>query len=101
MTPQKPEAETGAKPQAGDGRDARGRFAPGNPGGPGRRFAHMSDAFRKILLGSLTPGEVRRIAQVLMDNAREGDVDAAKLILQICLGEPVDMTALDGSEFDE
>ena len=43
---------------AQDRRDARGRFARGNGGGPGNPFARQSAALRQALLNAVTPQDL-------------------------------------------
>jgi hypothetical protein len=100
MTPNKPAAETGAEQQRADGRDAKGQFAVGNAGGPSHPIVHKFAALQKVLVNSSTADDIQRIAQVLMDKAKKGDLDAAKLIIQVCLGNPREWTDPEGIETD-
>jgi hypothetical protein len=91
-----------AKPPADGGRDAHGRFAAGNPGGPGNPFARQVGALRCALLKAVTPEDLAAVAQALLRQAREGNVAAAKLLLSYTLGKPaaaVDPDTLDLHEF--
>jgi hypothetical protein len=79
-----------AKPQAADGgRDAHGRFARGNAGGPGNPFARQVAALRSALLASVTGQDLEDVARALVRQAKEGNVAAAKLLLSYALGRPV------------
>jgi hypothetical protein len=61
--------------------DAKGRFAPGNSGGPGNPFAWHCANFRKILLTTVTIEDIQQIAQALIAKAKEGNLQAARLLL--------------------
>ncbi len=90
-------------PGPADGRDAGGRFAPGNPGGPGNPFARRVAALRCALLAALTPQDLADVAQALLRQARKGNVAAAKLLLSYALGRPaapVDPDTLDLQEWE-
>ncbi len=83
-------------------RDSRGRFAPGNKGGPGNPFARRCAALRQALLEEVTPGDLKAIMRALIDQARVGDLAAAKLVLAYAIGKPakaVDPDAVDVHEF--
>lgn len=70
------------------GRDARGRFLPGkpvarNPGIPnGQRVAR----FRRILLREIDQDDVLAILRKLVAQAKEGNVAAAKVLLEYSRG---------------
>jgi hypothetical protein len=85
------------------GRDARGRFAPGNIGGPGNPFARKVAALRTALIAAVTDEDIRFIAAQLVVTARLGDMAAIKLLFQYVLGKPaaaVDPDMLDLQELD-
>ncbi len=83
--PDKSEAAT-------SGRDAGGRFAPGNAGGPGNPMARKVASLRKALLDSTTPEQIMEVAEKLRQLAIEGDVPAAKLFYAYTLGKPTSPT---------
>ncbi len=74
-------------------RDQRGRFAVGNPGGPGPGgFSQRVNTFRRTMLAAVTEDDIREIAQQLVANAKGGDVFSSRLVLQYCLGDPSALT---------
>ena len=73
----------------GDARDDRGRFLPGNPGGPGNPHAKRAGEFKAAILEALTPQDVTRIVHKLVELACAGDVPAAKELLNRVLGKGV------------
>src|SRR5258708_3284253 len=98
------EALQGEQAAAADnGRDARGRFAPGNAGGPGNPFARRVAELRKVLLETVTDDELRIVAGQLMVKAKMGDLAATKLLFQYVLGKPaatVDPDTVDVQEVE-
>jgi hypothetical protein len=58
---------------------------PGGPPGPGRPAGSLEH--RTACLEALDPSDVRRILQTLRDLALEGDVNAARLVLDRVLGK--------------
>jgi len=92
--------EPNANPSA-DARDAKGRFAPGNPGGPGNPFARQVAALRQALLNSVTPADLQAVAKALIQRAVEGNVQAAKLLLSYTIGKPQPAPEPDRMDADE
>jgi hypothetical protein len=79
-----------ANPEAklAEGRDPSGRFAKGNPGGPGDPHPRRVAAFRKTLLSCITTEDIIAIVQAVVEEAKNGNMPAAKLILEYVLGKP-------------
>jgi hypothetical protein len=84
-----------------EGRDAGGRFARGNKGGPGNPHARRVAALRSALLEALTPERMRTLAERLYDRALGGDTAAAKLLLAYALGRPAQPVNPDRLDLDE
>lgn len=84
-----------------EGRDAGGRFAPGNRGGPGNPFARQVALLRRVFLEETTPERLRRIVRKMLDLAEEGDIDAAKFVAGYTLGKPTPVANPDRVDFDE
>ncbi len=76
-------------PYGSNGRDAAGRFAKGNGGGPGNPHGRQVAELRRTVLGAVTPDEVAELVRVIWDKARAGDMGAAKLLLSYLIGQPV------------
>jgi hypothetical protein len=55
-----------------NGRDSRGRFAVGNPGGPGNPFAERAAALRKAFYATATEADLQAIARQVLDQAKAG-----------------------------
>src|SRR5262245_7238694 len=87
--------------KAAQGRECDGRFAKGNPGGPGNPFAREVAALRTLLVQRVTRGDVEAVADQLIEQARDGDLVAIRLLLLYVLGRPaaaVDPDGLDAQE---
>jgi hypothetical protein len=82
-------------------RDAKGRFAPGNPGGPGNPFARQVAKLRSALVNCVTEADMVRIAEDLMVKARMGDLAAIKLLFQYVLGKPAETVNPDTLDIEE
>ncbi|MEO8494174.1 MAG: DUF5681 domain-containing protein [Planctomycetota bacterium] len=76
-------------PNGANGRDARGRFAPGNSGGPGNPQAKKTAALRMAMLTCVTIKDLRDIVKALVRKAKAGDVAAAREVLDRTIGRPV------------
>ena len=70
-------------------RDAKGHFLPGNPGGPGNPYAKKVAKLRSAALEAVTAKDVQKIIKSLVVLALEGNVPAAKLVLEYVLGKPL------------
>jgi hypothetical protein len=90
-----------AQPAAASGRDAKGRFAPGNKGGPGNGHARRQCELRKALLSCVTAEDMARLGRVLLTNACHGDAASAKLLLAYALGQPGAAPSPDRLDLDE
>jgi hypothetical protein len=88
-------------PPDNDGRDAAGRFAKNNPGGPGNPFARRIAEFRKAIAAAATPEKIAAVVAKLEEKALEGDVAAAKLYLAYAIGKPGPAPDPDRLDVDE
>jgi hypothetical protein len=85
-----------------NGRDQRGRFTKGNPGGPGNPFARRTAQLRRALSMAVSEEDIAVVARQLLEKAKAGDVAAAKLLLGYVVGQPapvVDPDTLDRQEW--
>lgn len=82
-------------------RDAKGRFAPGNAGGPGNPFARRVAQLRAALINSVSEEDIKQIAERLLAQARAGVRDAIKLLFQYVLGKPVATVNPDTLDVEE
>ena len=81
------------------GRDEKGRFVRGNPGGPGNPFARKTAALRTALIRRMDEESIEKLADTLIEQAIEGDVPSARLVLQYVIGLPTQ--AIDPDDVDQ
>ena len=79
----------------------KGRFRPGNKGGPGNPFARQVAEIRKLLLNTVPGERLAKIVLAMVDKAEAGDVAAAKLVLQYTVGKPAETVEPDRIEIDD
>jgi len=84
-----------------NGRDGRGRFTPGNKGGPGNPFARRTARLRSLLLEAVTDEDMQLMAQKLVVLAKAGDLAAMKLLFGYVIGKPIPCTDPDRVDLDE
>lgn len=76
-------------PQPILGRDTKGRFIRGNPGGPGNPFTRKIANLRSALIKEFTDSTMELIAAKLLAKALSGDLAAIRLVLLYAIGRPV------------
>jgi hypothetical protein len=81
-----------------NGRDSSGRFAKGNSGGPGNPLGHRVAALRRALLEAVSEKDLRAIIAKLVEQAKAGDIQAAKEVLMRTLGKPVETDLIERLE---
>ena len=84
-----------------NGRDGRGRFTPGNKGGPGNPFARRTARLRSLLLEAVTDEDMQLMAQKLVEQAKAGDLAAMKLLFSYVIGKPIPCADPDRVDLDE
>lgn len=68
-------------------RDAQGRFRAGNPGGPGNPQIRQLAAHQEAVRSALTPSDLKAVLKKLHGLALEGDVAAARVVLDRVVGK--------------
>lgn len=81
-----------------DGKDVEGRFAKGNKLGKGNPLAGRAAKIRAVLLKKLTPTEAESIADVLIKQAKSGDLAAIRELLDRTIGKPAQAEILERLE---
>ncbi len=81
-----------------DGRDLRGRFLPGNAGGPGSPQAGAVARLRSAMLSGVTEDAMRAIIEKLVGLALEGNVAACREVLDRTVGKPIEPDILERLE---
>jgi hypothetical protein len=88
-------------PSPNSQRDANGRFAPGNAGGPGNPFARQVAKLRAALVNSVREEDMEQIADYLRIQAKLGNLAAIKLLFQYVLGKPAQTVNPDTLDVEE
>lgn len=70
-----------------DGRDTDGRFAPGNPGGPGRPRRAVEREFLAIISEACPPAAWREVVERAVADAKAGDAKARDWLTRYLIGE--------------
>src|SRR5260370_18581999 len=69
-------------------RATAGRFAKNNPGGPGNPFARQTAALRAYLINHVTERELQDILDILLLNAKAGNLPTIKFLFSYVLAKP-------------
>lgn len=77
-----------------EGRDSRGRFTKGNPGGPGRPRRAVELSYLRVLADSVSLDDWRRIVTAVKSRAEAGDLAAASWLARWLIGANASLTAL-------
>ena len=81
-------------PNGINGRVASGRFAPGNPGGPGNPHGKRTAALRAMVTEAVTDDDLRAVVAKLVELAKGGDLAAIRELLDRTIGKPVAAVAV-------
>ena len=86
---------------AQEGRDSKGRFCKGNPGGPGNPFARQVAQLRQVFVDRVDEDKLEALVDMLLEKALAGDVAATKLVLAYTLGRPAVTSLVIGARTSE
>jgi hypothetical protein len=78
----------------GTGRNGHGRFAPGNPGGPGRPRRVAERDYLRTLSEACPPETWRAICRRAVEDALAGDGKARDWLSRYLLGNPGELPTL-------
>src|SRR5262249_28154496 len=73
----------------------------GNPGGPGNPFSRRVAELKRMFLEAVTDDDLNAVVHEIILKARNGDLAAARLLLQYALGKPAERVEPDRIEIDE
>lgn len=76
-------------------RDTQGRFAKGNSGGPGNPYGKAVARWRSLFLQMVTEDDLREIVTMMVQKAKDGDMLAAREVLNRLAGRPPETMAPD------
>ncbi len=82
-------------------RDAQGRFAAGNSGGPGNPHARHCARMLEIFRNAVSKEALNRIVCKLIEKAEAGDTSAAKILVSYSIGKPLPAPHPDSIDRDE
>jgi hypothetical protein len=88
-------------PNGENGRDNAGRFSTGNAGGPGNPYAKRVGQLRRALLDAVSEDDLQAVIQAMVRKATGGDVAAARILFDRCLGPPIAADILERIEMLE
>ena len=89
-------------PNGGNGtRDTKGRFAKGNPGGPGNPYAKQVARIRSLITDAVSEEDLRAVIGALVAKARGGDVSAARVLFDRIAGKPAAAIDPEWRELEE
>ena len=80
-------------PSANNGRRPDGKFGPGNRAGRGNPHAKRAQKLRSAVLYAVKPNDIKQVIEKLVELAKDGDINAAKLLFDRALGKPSATTA--------
>ena len=86
---------THPSPNGSNGRASNGQFGKGNPGGPGNPRAKTVAILRSMLLDAVTENDIRAVVQMLVAKAKDGDIPAARELLNRIFGKPINSLEQD------
>ena len=75
-------------PAAPNGREPTGRFTSGNSFGKGNPHAVRAQKLRSALFEAVSEEDLRAVVQALVTEAKAGNVQAAREVLDRTLGKP-------------
>ena len=79
-----------------NGRDEHGRFVAGNCEAKGNPFARRVAKLRSVMLSAVSEDDMQQIIRKLVSLAKNGDVAAAKAVLDRVFGRAPQAVTVDG-----
>jgi hypothetical protein len=95
------EEQAASKKSASQGREANGKFAAGNPGGPGNPHARHCARMLEVFRSAVSVEAFTNIVCKLIEKAEAGDTSAAKIIVTYVVGKPLPAPHPDSIDRDE
>ncbi|HAM40526.1 MAG TPA: hypothetical protein DCP69_04125 [Candidatus Omnitrophica bacterium] len=79
------------------GRQDNGRFAKGNPGGPGRKPRPVEEGYLDLFREGVPPARAKRIIEKAASQAEHGDAKAREWLFNYLAGKPADKIQVSGA----
>jgi hypothetical protein len=99
--PPPPQPKATPFPNGVNGRAPGGKFAKGNPGGPGNPTFRKLAAGRRVILEAISDDELKELTRALWTRAVKGDNEAAKVLLGYRVGKAKEVVEPDRADLDE
>jgi hypothetical protein len=80
------------------GRDERGRFTKGNPGGTGNPYSKRVAELRSALLDAITSEDICSMVRSMVERAKSSDAVAFRVISPYLFGKPIEAHRLEDGE---
>jgi hypothetical protein len=81
-------------------RQANGRFGMGNKGGPGNPYNGTVQKLRAAMVSAVSEEDIRAVIGKVLDQAKEGNLAAVKLLLSYTIGQPHQTVQPDRVDLD-
>jgi len=81
-------------------RQANGQFGVGNKSGQGFPFNASVQRLRSAMIAAVTAEDIAQVIGKVLDQAKEGNLAAVKLLLSYTIGQPHQTVQPDRSELD-
>lgn len=82
-----------------NGRDtATGRFTAGNKVAAGNQGQRFTQRIRAVFQAAITDKDFKAVIRSLVDAAKKGDVRAAQIVIEHCLGRPCQRVEVDQAQ---
>ncbi len=88
-------------PTGDNGRDGRGRFATGNRCAVGNPLARRVAQLRSMILEAVSEDDLRAVVLALIEKAKNGDVMAARELLDRLVGKAPSPVLLDLQDMED
>jgi hypothetical protein len=90
--------DTSPSPAGSGGRDNKGRFGLGNKAGTGNPYAKRVEQLRSAMMATVTEQDIAEVITKMLELAKGGDMVAAKKLLLLTLGKPMEADLLERIE---
>lgn len=79
-------------------RDEKGKFVKGHPGIGGRKSKSHEEKILEAVSRACKPEDIQAIMEALIRKAKNGSIQAAKVVLAYSIGMPVQRTEITGTD---
>jgi len=79
-----------------NGRNTKGQFTKGNPGGPGNPYVKKAAELKNALYDAVTQDDINEVVAKMLEQAKDGDAAARKELFDRVFGKPTQPVDLGG-----